>query len=322
MRLTRRAACGLILAGLGAAATPTALAGEAARRIGHALGTVTVRGMPKRVVALEFRYVEHLLALGVAPAGVADRDAYGRLVGVGADRLHGSRDVGTRQEPNLETITRLEPDLIVGFTQRHAPIYERLSGIAPTLLFNYTDLPEDGPRQLDYMREEVRAIAAALGRPAAARHVLDALDAALATARGRLAEAGLAGAPVVFGQFLDTAPRVRLFTGHSIAVQLLDAIGLRNAWEGPFERYGYTVRPVEALATLGDVRFLHILYGRTYYDKLVASPLWTVLPSVRAGHASALPEGTWPFGGALSAAVFVRRATDALIAQETAERRP
>jgi ABC-type Fe3+-citrate transport system substrate-binding protein len=44
--------------------------------------------------------------------------------------------VGTRNEPNLELLSTLHPDLIIADKSRHEAIYPQLSAIAPTLLFD------------------------------------------------------------------------------------------------------------------------------------------------------------------------------------------
>jgi ABC-type Fe3+-hydroxamate transport system substrate-binding protein len=285
---------------------------EQVRAVRHSAGTTEFEGLPQRVIALEYRYVEHLLALNHPPIGVADLEGYKLHVGAAADKLNDTGDVGTRQEPNLEAIALLDPDLIIGVRFRHAAIYDKLKRIAPTLLFDYTDLPADGPRQLDYMRTELKSIATALGKPDAAAAALAGMESQLDEARRRISEAGLENAPVSFGQFLENTPKVRLFSDHSIAIQLLEEIGLENVWRGRFERFGYNVVPVEGLIELGDAHFLHIMYGPTYYDQIVGNPLWRSLPFVRMGRVHKMAAETWPFGGPLSAVAFVDQAVDLL----------
>ena len=66
---------------------------------------------PKRVVALEWDALENLVSLGVKPVGAADLRGYRTYVAVGLPG--GITDVGTRQEPSIERIAKLRPDLIV-----------------------------------------------------------------------------------------------------------------------------------------------------------------------------------------------------------------
>jgi iron complex transport system substrate-binding protein len=44
--------------------------------------------------------------------------------------------VGGRQQPSLEALMRIKPDLIVTSALRHATIAARLKAIAPTLLLD------------------------------------------------------------------------------------------------------------------------------------------------------------------------------------------
>lgn len=64
-----------------AAETDSARA-AATRTVQHALGESTITGTPQRIVALEWTYVEALLALGIQPIGVADIAGYNDWVKV------------------------------------------------------------------------------------------------------------------------------------------------------------------------------------------------------------------------------------------------
>ena len=105
--------------------------------ITHDLGTSTVPDAPKRIVVLEYSFVDTLAAVGVSPVGIADdnkRDsiipAYAALIG------DDWTSVGTRKSPSLEVIASLQPDLIIADTGRHEAVYGALSEIAPTIAFD------------------------------------------------------------------------------------------------------------------------------------------------------------------------------------------
>ncbi|MGV8834259.1 MAG: ABC transporter substrate-binding protein [Devosia sp.] len=105
--------------------------------ITHDLGTITVPDAPKRIVVLEYSFVDTLAAVGVSPVGIADdnkRDsiipAYTALIG------DAWTSVGTRKSPSLEVIASLQPDLIIADTGRHEAVYGALSEIAPTIAFD------------------------------------------------------------------------------------------------------------------------------------------------------------------------------------------
>lgn len=101
-------------------------ASAATKTIKHAMGTVEIKGTPKRIVTLEWVYAEDLLALGVQPTGVADIAGYKRNFSIQPQLAAETVDVGTRQESNLESIAGLKPDLIITSANRAKQNYEQL----------------------------------------------------------------------------------------------------------------------------------------------------------------------------------------------------
>ncbi|ELK48099.1 iron (III) dicitrate ABC transporter substrate-binding protein precursor [Halobacillus sp. BAB-2008] len=126
---------GFVLAGCGAESANQEDQGdskEGTRTIEHQLGKTEIEGTPERVVALEFSFVDSLWELGMTPVGIAhenDDDVEG-LLGEKIDYT----SVGTRQQPSLEVIASLQPDLIIADENRHSAIYDQLQEIAPTIV--------------------------------------------------------------------------------------------------------------------------------------------------------------------------------------------
>ena len=119
-----------------AAAKATANQGECgknARTIKHDLGSTTITGTPKRVVALEFSFVDALASVGVSPVGVADDNDSKRLVPQIRAKIGTYKSVGLRASPNLQVIASLKPDLIIADTKRDKTIESQLTAIAPTI---------------------------------------------------------------------------------------------------------------------------------------------------------------------------------------------
>lgn len=269
---------------------------------------------PERVVTLEFLETEIALALELPIVGVADKAAYHRWVNADADALNDAADVGGRAEPSLEQIIRLRPDLIVGSTWRHAGVADRLASIAPLAL--YRDLPQpEAADQFTRMRAIVRDLGTRTGRTQRAETVLQELDAHLAAGRHQLAEAGLAGTSVVFGQVVPGNDRIRLFTDNSMVAQVMQRLGLRNGWDAPAGEYGYRSGDIGDLQPLpGEVRLvLAAAADSDSYQALTRNPAWSQLAPVRAGHAHRVAREVWPFGGPSSA----MRLADRLVATLT-----
>lgn len=97
-------------------------------------GTFKLESTPKRVVVLEFSFVDALAAVGVSPVGVADDNDASRVITAVRDLVQPWQSVGMRSQPSLEAIAVLKPDLIIADAERHRTIYQDLNRIAPTLL--------------------------------------------------------------------------------------------------------------------------------------------------------------------------------------------
>ena len=294
---------GAILLALAALLTGVALAQPIV--LEHAAGTTELEEPAERVVVLEWTYAEDLLAVGVQPAGMADIAGFDTWVNIEPALDDDVVDVGTRQEPSLEEILALEPDLIIGVAFRHEPILEDLRAIAPTLLFDPYPV-RDGPSQLEEMESTLRTIAAAVGREDAVDGVLAETQAAYDRARERLEAAGRTGDEVLLAQAFSVqgSPQIRAFTDNAMAVGILERIGLVNAWPGEFATYGYETIDLEGLVPVADAdAFLYVAQADDdpFAGALADDPIWRNLPFVQAGQARPLGGDVWLFGGPLSA---------------------
>jgi len=74
------------------------------RTVDGTLGSVTIQGTPKRVVALEFSFVDFLSQIGVKPVGIADDNDAKRITKPVLDLVEGYTSVGTRAAPSLEIL--------------------------------------------------------------------------------------------------------------------------------------------------------------------------------------------------------------------------
>jgi iron complex transport system substrate-binding protein len=135
--------------------------------------------------------LEILLALGVQPVGYADYfpspvakfdNPSQQILFLGERVTNQPINLGTADDPSLETIAQLEPDLILGDTYANEDESELLSQIAPTLLFTYA-VDED-------WQEQMRVVAKALGKSEQA-------EAVIAQHSERVAQAKTALEPVV-----------------------------------------------------------------------------------------------------------------------------
>lgn len=289
--------------------TPVATSTEAAKPVSetrvlkHSMGETTITGTPKRVIALEWTYVEDLLALGVQPVGVADIEGYNIWVKIPVALSKDAVDVGVRGEPNLETIARLKPDLIIGVDYSMGESYDKLSAIAPTMVFD--PYPTDESiSQYDEMRTTFLTIADVTGRSEEGKAAIKHMEDKFASLNTEVEQAGLKGQKFILSQMFawENAVTVRLFTENGMATQIVEQLGLENAWDGGFQQYGFSEVSVEKLKDLEDVHFFYVVNDAEPVLTLdQVSSLWKSLPFVKANHAYPLGGDTWLFGGPLSA---------------------
>lgn len=117
------------------AGTGTNAGGEdGPRTIKHAMGEITLEKKPERVVVLFNGMVDITAALGVKPVGAVESWEEKPWYLYLRDKMEGVKDLGEENQPNLEAIVALKPDLIIGTEARHEKIYPQLSEIAPTLI--------------------------------------------------------------------------------------------------------------------------------------------------------------------------------------------
>lgn len=262
------------------------------------------------VVALEWAYVEDLQAVGVTPAGVADVAGYNTWVS-SAPIPETVTDVGTRQEPSLDEIAKLAPDLIIAEGDTVRENLPQLNEIADVLVFEGTN-PEGN---FEHMRENFTQIAAAVGKDAEAENVLADLDAKIDSAAQELDSAGVAGEEfaVAHGWVASGAVVVRMFGTASLASEVTEKLGLTNAWADAGDRWGLAETDVEGLTELGDPHFLYVAPdGDVFGEDLADNPIWKGLEFVQNDKVHEIDGGTWFFGGPVSTSQYVDEVVGAL----------
>lgn len=267
---------------------------------------ITLESPARRVVALEWAEVEMLVTLGVMPVGVADVDGYETWV-TAAPLDPEVTDVGTRQEPSVDSVVALDPDLVVMEAERGSALVTQLEEYVPVLVTEGSDASGN----LDRMRADFRMIATAVGESEQAEQVLTDFDAALGQAREAIAQAGAEGAyfAMADGRQQGSSVAIRMFGDGALVSEVATALGLRNAWTGEVDDvWGLGNTDVEGLTRLPDedVTFLyHASDGNDVFaGALAGNPIWESLPFVEQDRVHRLTDGIWTFGGPASCRQF------------------
>nr|WP_274529097.1 iron-siderophore ABC transporter substrate-binding protein [Paenibacillus piscarius] len=99
-------------------------------------GEHTLTEKPKVIAVLDVKFADQLIALGEKPAGsvvAGTKDEFPEYLSA---QMEGVKVLGTRDEPNLEAIVSLNPDLIL-MTDFQEEAYESVSKIAPTIVLDF-----------------------------------------------------------------------------------------------------------------------------------------------------------------------------------------
>ncbi|MCU0537451.1 MAG: iron-siderophore ABC transporter substrate-binding protein [Hydrococcus sp. Prado102] len=142
------------------------------RIIQHEFGETCVPLQPQRIIALSPDIaLDPIIALGIVPVGYTSYyNGTGKevLSSVSFDDVKGATSVGTSDQPSLEKIFMLKPDLILA--TKNDP-YKLLSAIAPTVVVPSPNL--DKPANEAFFKENLRYIGKVLGEEAKAEEVLE-----------------------------------------------------------------------------------------------------------------------------------------------------
>ncbi|MGF0522763.1 ABC transporter substrate-binding protein [Agrobacterium pusense] len=257
-------------------------------------GSLAASG-PSRLVTLDWTATEIALSLGISPAGCAEISGYRTWVDVANEGLADAIDVGRRQQPSLEAVRKLQPDLILTSRYRHASIAHALSEIAPVHLI---DDQENGGDMLASVYQSARQAGAALSRSDDVARLLGRFDDEIENLKSRHA-GQVAGRKLVVAQPLPGVPRLRVFAPNAAISGLLRKIGFADGIEMSPQPFGFTTIDLEGIASLGSDSTLFIL-GETVPADLLNASLWPMLPVVAQGNVRLTGMPSWPFGSTAS----------------------
>jgi len=262
------------------------------RMIQHALGETCVPAQPQRVITLGDQSLGDALALGVKPIAsiVYFDDPPPYLAGY----LESIESLGKEEQPNLEKILALKPDLIVGIKYSTEAIYNQLSQIAPTVVDDWEGHPS--------WRDHFDFVAEVLGKTEEAKRVwasyhqrIDSLKAALGD---RLQDLEISFVHICCGT-LDIDLK------NSFNGSILADVGVRRP---PAQAVsiagGITLLSEERLMDIdGDILFVATA-GEESTQKLAElkqKPLWKNLRAVQQNRVYPVNYPTWRGGNLLAA---------------------
>lgn len=255
----------------------------------HLMGQTEMKHQPKRIVVLEFGFMDALARLGIRPVGIAADGDKADVVLPHLQKYYPAGSVtlvGNRHAPSLEKILALKPDLIIADENDHQKIYAQLNKIAPTLLFrSYRGSYADQIEQFGLISQLV-------GKEALGKRVLAQHQQLLKRAR---ATSNPAAGRVVVGVLAPTGFFVH--SDKSYIGSLLEVLGRNNPALNRDGQTQYAVSMEGLLALNPDT--LIVLYNpedEAIYRKFAADPLVKSLNATRTNRIYTFNRDAWAKG--------------------------
>ncbi|MGR9376359.1 iron-siderophore ABC transporter substrate-binding protein [Rhizobium leguminosarum] len=260
-----------------------------------------------RIVSLDYGLSSTLLSLGLPPVGISDLADWDRWV-VEPPMPKSVVDIGSSFEVNFEILVTLKPDIILT-TPYLDELLPKLQSVAKVVRLEVFT-PGIGSI-LPAAIAATRKLAGELGRENEAEQFLARADAFFERCGSRLAGKNLP--PVALVNFMD-ARHVRIYSSPGLFHNVLERIGVRNAWTRESNYWGFETIGIEDLSKITDPDARLIAFDPVPPDvlpKLAQSPLWNRLAFARPGHLSILPPALM-FGMVNEAMRFAGLLTDLL----------
>ncbi|MGF1480507.1 MAG: ABC transporter substrate-binding protein [Cyanophyceae cyanobacterium] len=263
-----------------------------ARLVEHAMGSTYVPETVERVVTVDTAALDASLALGIKPVGSV---VFGDFPSYLGDRGSGIQSVGDGNQPNLEKILQLQPDLILSNRISSGRLYNRLSRIAPTVL-------SEGSGRSGEWQSHLRLFGEALGRTETAAELLQDYEQRVAQLRGKLGDTS----DTVVSVVTTGRGRVGFYTVESFPGSVLQDLGFARPPLQADSRQWAEMVSQENLASLdGDIIFLirnQVFSDSLGQEELVSDPIWSQLGAVKQGRLYQVEGEAWIQGRNILAA--------------------
>ncbi|ETI59111.1 iron-siderophore ABC transporter substrate-binding protein [Marinomonas profundimaris] len=193
---------------------------------------------PLRVMSIDWTQTETLIALGVTPIAMAQKSSYNAWVRAPAIPS-ATQDVGLRSQPNLERLSELKPDKIF-ISPMFSSLTPKLSRIAPVTqitLYKQDNITWDG------LKIFTRRLGEETNTQAEAETVIHTAEQTLAKLAQKTPQNE---PPLLMMQFMDSR-HVRVFGTNSMYKIAANKLGLKSAWNGETNPWGYSLVGIDQL---------------------------------------------------------------------------
>jgi iron complex transport system substrate-binding protein len=247
-----------------------------------------------RVATLDWALLETLLAIGANVVAATELRQF-RQVAVTPEVPDTVADLGLRGTPNLEVLRFARPDVI--FNSNFYAWADALMSRIATVESHAIYMPGKSPYRL--AEQATLAIGERLALPAAGK-LVEGLAAKLDRYKFQFAANGDGRSVLPIN--LGDARHYRVFGSDSMFGEVLQRVGIANAWAGATSYSATAPVGIETLASTPDVWIILIPpHPQDAFEALTGSAFWKALPAVRENRVLTLgsvnPYGALPAAG-------------------------
>lgn len=259
---------------------------------------------PRRLAVIDWGMLETALAIGEVPAAATELVQF-RKTAIEPAVPEAVSDLGLRGTPNYELLRIVAPDVILisGFYEYQRPALELIAPVVSLPVY------EAGVKPYPLAESSMLKLGEQLGRRAEAADYVSATAAEIGQIRRTLA---LKAPRPAFVISLGDSRHFRAFGGDSMFGDVLERLGIENAWTDDTSYSAAAPVGLEALARVPDASIFIIGPLPPEVDRTLArNELWNALPAVREGRVARL-DPINHFGGLPSARRFARLLAQAM----------
>ncbi|MNI43658.1 putative siderophore-binding lipoprotein YfiY precursor [compost metagenome] len=275
--------------------TSSSPAPTTAYTVQHAMGSTTIPAAPKRVIVLTNEGTEAALSMGIKPVGIVRAWGLDPIYKHLTEELKDVTLLGDENQPNLELIASLKPDLIIGNKFRQEKVYTQLSAIAPTVFSERIN----GDWQINY-----KLYAEALNKKTEGQAKFDAFEKRITDLKAKLGDKINSKVSIVR---FNPGGIVRIYFNDTFSGVVLKKIGLKRPDVQDKNEFSANVGKERIPDMEGDILF-YFTYDDSKGEAVKAEQewqkeaLWTNLEVVKKGNVHRVDDGIWNSSGGIIAA--------------------
>jgi len=264
------------------------------RSIEHSLGVTQVPQTPKRVVTLDTSALDSAIAVGVIPVGTTVFEDFSSYLSDSTTETIVT--VGEGNQPNLEAIVNLNPDLILGTDISSKRIYGQVSQIAPTVL-------SEGSGRLGKWQKNFQLFAEALGKSEIATQKLAGYQQRVTQLKEELEKEWGDLSAIEVSVVVTAQGKFGFYSANSFSGAILQDLGFsRPSHQERLQRWATLVSREKIEQLDGDMIFL---IHQSNVTALINDPLISQLNAVQRDRVYPVSAEVWTAGRSILAAQAV-----------------